>query len=193
MNFSGRTSFTTEETDDALLFFLVREPGAIERIGLPLFAAIILWSLWQSGSFAFQCFAVFALISGSAAYVASWLHGKQSILRITANEIIASGNLARTFTTEVRIPSNEIRSLKWDSGGEDGTPGLYANCGWNATLLLPYIDEAQAAIIRDAVARRFSELQIGDDYNASFLYGNDSGVTTLGLNNSTDEAAQAKS
>lgn len=193
MNFSGSTSFTTEESDDSLVFILVRETGAFEYCLLAAIGASAIWLLLASDSFAVQLFVAIAAVAAALAQFCNWSNGKLSTLRITTSEFVASGNLARTFTTEIRILSNEIRSLKWDSPGEDGTPGLYANRGWSSTLLLPYIDEAQAAIIRDAVARRFPELQIGDDYNASFLYGNDSGITTLNLNKSPDEAAQPKS
>ncbi|HWT65596.1 MAG TPA: hypothetical protein VN151_05740 [Terracidiphilus sp.] len=175
------------------MFIFVREPGALERFGFPLFATIVLWNLWKSRTFFVQCFVVFAIVYIAVSCAASWLHGKQAILRISNNELIASGNLARIFTTEVRFPVGEIRTLKWDSGGEDGTPGLYAKREWASTLLLPYIDEAQASMIRDAVARRFPEIKIDDDYAASILYGNESGITTLGLNPSTDESSEMKS
>jgi hypothetical protein len=135
---------------------------------------------------------VLASASCCAVYIANWLQGKQASLRITADKLIARGNLARIFTTEIVIAANEVSSLKWDSGGEDGTPGLYAKREWGSTLLLPYIDEAQAATIRDVTARRFPEIQIGDDHVASFLYGNESGITTLGLNQSQDKTPQTK-
>lgn len=193
MKLSSSTSFTLEETSDALLFLLVREPGAIERIGLPLFATVILWRLWISGTFLVQCFVVLAAVPGCITYVASWLQGKQAILRVTADKFVARGNLARTFTTEIVIAADDVRSLEWESGGENGTSGLYAKQEWGSTLLLPYIDEAQAAEIRAAVARRFPEIQIDDDSAASFLYGDKSGITTLGLHQPRDETPQTTS
>ena len=121
------------------------------------------------------------LVGGGFALAANWAQGNMTRLRVTRHQINASGNLQRTFTTDVFIETAKVTSIGYSTGGEDTPSGLHVWQGWSTTCVLPDITRKQAEYIRDSIARKFPEIAVYDRSPASLLYGNSSGVTVLGL------------
>ena len=183
---------TTAELPDALEFRVEREAGWFELALSAVITIFAVWLFWKTGSLFPRIIAVLAAAAAVVTLWANWLHGKVTRLVVNAEEIVADGNLDRILATTVRIPAGELKSLRWDSGGEDGTPGLYANRGWNSTLLLPHITQQHATTICNAIENRFPEICVGDADPASFLFGSGSELTTLNLNDPPDENSRTE-
>ena len=123
-----------------------------------------------------------------------YLNGPVTKLFVSQNQLIARGNLNRTFTNEVKVPASEVKSLGYSMGpGEDSPSGLYADCGWlKQTCLLPGLNKQQANTIADAIRRKFPDLERGDKSPNSLIFGEKSGVVTLGLAKNQTDPIQRK-
>ncbi len=178
MQLLGRTEFTSIEHPDSLEFMVVQEYGWLEKVLIPLIVASVIVMLWRAGQ---VIFAAIAMLSTSAYFVANWIHGPATRLRVTKDELTTQGNLNKLFRTELRVSTSGINSLRWDSGGENGTSGLYVIRGWGMTLVLPGINKEQAEAIRDKIAARFPDFPVSDRFRK------ESGLITLGLSKPTPE------
>jgi hypothetical protein len=176
------------ESPDALEFTVKRERGWVTVILFPVFAFVVLVWLWRLGSLPLHIMAAVAGAATAITLVANWIHGNDTTLRVTADELVVRGNLNTWFRREVRIDASQLKSLRWESGGEADS-GLYARWPWNCRCILAEISPEQAETIRDAVAGKFPEIKIGDPPPASFPFGNESGVTRLGLSDSESSAS----
>jgi hypothetical protein len=190
-NARNSCSFTVEESSDTLEFSIVREPGWIESIDVPALATIAIWVFLGTGSHYVTAFACGANVSIVVGLNANRIHGKQARFRVTRKQFTAPGNLDRILTTEIADSASDVSSLRWDSGAEGRTAGLYENSGWIDILLLPYIHEDQAATIGAAIERRFPEICI-DLKPISILFGDRNGLTTLDLNSRSDEGQEMR-
>jgi hypothetical protein len=184
MDFLGRTKFTSLENPDSLEFSVVREDGLLEKILAPIITAIVILMFWRAGQ---VIIAAFATLSSAAYFMANWIHGPETRLRVTNDELIARGNLHRLFKTELRIHAIEISSLRFDSGGERDERGLHAKLDWGSTLVLPGVNEEQAEEICDKIAARFPYFPVGE------RFGRESRLITLGLSKPAPEDSELRS
>jgi hypothetical protein len=173
-----RAEITTIELPDELQFAVIRHAGWAERFGAPVaVAATALW-LWFSGQ---EVFSLLIAAIGGISLVANWVRGQVTKLRVTETEFVGRGNLDQFFSTEARAQASEVTSIGYEMGSENGPSGLYARTGWSHTCLLPGLNEEQANAIAAAVSKRFPEIPAPDLTPASVLFGDESGVTTIGI------------
>ncbi len=176
-----RAEITTIELPDELQFVVVRHAGWAERFGAPVaVAAIALW-FWFSGH---EILSLLFAVVGGISLVANWARGRATKLRVTETEFVASGNLDQFFSTEARAQTSDVTSIGYELGSENEPSGLYARTGWSHTCLLPGLNEEQANSIAATVSKRFPEIPVPDLTPASVLFGDESGITTLGLSSS---------
>lgn len=168
----SQVEYTASELTDALEFKVVRTEGWLEKVLAPLVAIMMIWMFWRIGH---GIAAMFAGLSTAVYFLANWLHGSETRLRVTPDVLIAEGNLRKVFRTELRLSATEINSLRFDSGGEGGESGLYAKLDWGRRLVLPDVSEQQVEEIRDKIAARFPYFPVGE------RFGKESGLITLGL------------
>ena len=90
------------------------------------------------------------------------------------------------------IPANEITSMGWSAGGEDDSGGVYVATGWKRPYVLPGASEEQGRATLAAIAERFPDFPIADASPASMLFGDESGITTLGLSPSERNTTDCK-
>ena len=123
---------------------------------------------------------LFAL-PGLLAVVVGWMQGRSTELRVTSSELVATGNIGKWLSTEVRVPASEIKSIGFRAGGHGRRGGLYAKHGWKNTCLLPGLNPQQAGAIARTIFRRFPDIGPEDDNPDSLLFGMESDLTVLGL------------
>lgn len=185
MGIVGKTEITTVELPNALEFSITREDGLFEQIVAPCLAALALWMFWKTGQLG-RLIAGFAGVTTVLAFVANWLQGRGTMLRVTSDELFAEGNLGRLFSTSVRIPAADISSIYFYMSGEGDDSGLYVRHGWSSTRVLPCLTEEQADTIVDAIAAKFPQLPTSNG-PTSFLFNSDP-LTSLGLSDSKDKS-----
>ncbi len=188
----GRVDLETRELPDALEFVVTRVTGWVELVlgaGLTIFVVGIFWR--SGGAFAW-IIAALAVFASLYLFLSIWIHRGKTRLLVTSKEISAEGNLHRWFSSKLHIPTAELKSLKWDSGGE-GDRGLYARRAWSYDCVLPEISEQQAQSIRDAIANKFPHIRIDENSPVSILFGDESGITTLGIGAQPDTEGSPES
>jgi hypothetical protein len=123
---------------------------------------------------------VFAVV-GMIGLVSNRLRGRETKLRVSRAEVVAQGDLLSSSTEEMTIPLNEITSMGWNAGGQDDSGGLYVANGFTRSYILPGATEAQAREILAAITGRFPGFPIDDKTWASLIWGDESVLMDLGL------------
>jgi hypothetical protein len=184
----AQVEVTTIELPEALLFRVQREGTwifGLAGMAVTIFLASLGWSRLPLVFFAFG-------LVGLASVVVNWMRGGKAELRVTASELVATGNLESMFATEIRVPASDVTSLEWNSEGESGPGGLCVKRGWTVICVLPGLDEDQANGIAEAILKRFPAIGGIDRSPASFLFGSDGGLITLGLSGPEDESSETQ-
>lgn len=189
MRLVGKSEVTTRDLGGELQFTVTREDGLVETIAGPALLAYFLFMAWKANNYIFLAFGAI----GAAWLLSHWLQGRETELRVTSKELVATGNLGRMFSTEVRVAALDVVSLGWDSPGEGDNRGLYLKRGWGRVCVLPGLNREQAADVVYAIYRKFPEIGMEEYNSGSFLFGTNSGLTTLGLSKPAQENPKAKS
>ncbi len=186
MRIFGQTEIQTFDSDSELTFIATRQRGWADYSIVPFCIGISV-VVWAQGS---QVFALLCFVFGGAALISKWVQGPSRRLSVTPHQIIADGNLQKTFGSEIKIPATEVKSIDYAVGSKNEPSGLYVRHGWSRSCVLPGISREQAVSIRDAIERKFPEIGEIDRSPASLLHGDSSGVTTLGLSESNSDATR---
>jgi len=174
----------TRDLGNALEFVLTRNYGFVENLAAPaVIGGFVIYS-WEERSTIAMLFAALGLIG----LFINWIQGRETVLRVSQMEVVARGNLDSWLTSEITMPVNEITSMGWSAGGEDDSGGLYVATGWKLPYVLPGASEQQSRAIMAAIAEKFPEFPASDKSPASMLFGDESGITTLGLSASERNA-----
>lgn len=173
----GQVEITSVALPNEVLFVAKRRGGWTDYFVIPLLGVIVVW-LWVANK---ELMSLLAAFIGGFSLLTSWSRGPETRLKITRDLLLADGNLDRMMTDEIRIPTSEVKWINWSSGGEHGLEGLHVGRGFTSVCVLPGITEQQAQTIRSAIEREFPEISIDDSSPVSFLFGNDSGITELGV------------
>jgi hypothetical protein len=191
MQLLGKVELSALNLPDALEFTATREDDWVTYLIAPGFGLVVLWwFFWRNGT------PWPRLISGVAAgvtvlsYIANRLHGRETKLRVTNEELAAEGNLGRIFLTRYRIATADLSSIRYDDGGDGGIGGLYIWHGWTSACVLPGVSREQADSIVDAIARRFPHLPTERSESKSWL--GDTPIE-LGLSKLNREDSESKS
>lgn len=185
MKLIGHTEITTIDEPDHLEFVAVRKHGVLD-LSLPP-AIAIAFLIWI-GLSQHWYYAVFPLIALFYLF-ASWMNGPVTRLAVSGHELIARGNLQKSFTNEVRILASEVKSIGYDSGGENEPSGFYVQHGWKNTCLLPGLNREQADGVALLIRRRYPDLEPGDRQPASMLFSGNGGLITLSIPRDDSQSA----
>jgi hypothetical protein len=177
VNLFGKSEITTTEISGELRFVVVQPRAWVAPAVGAVITSLFIWQAWRSHSLVIAVCSLIAL----ASLAGTLLRGKETVLSVNSEELVSRGNIGKAFSREVRVPASEVISLGYDTGGEDDPTGLYVRKSWGRTCLIPGIDESEATRIATAINSRFPEIEKSDPTPASFLFGNDGGLTTLGL------------
>jgi hypothetical protein len=158
MSLLGNVEIKTTELPDALEFTVVREDGLIETIAIPIFAFFVLWMLWRTGNLWLRTIAGFAAGFTSLVFVANWIQGGETKLRVTRDRLVAEGNLGQLRRSSVTIATRDVKSIRFDDGGDGGISGLYVRHGWRFTPVLPRLSLEQSQTVVDAIRKKFPEI-----------------------------------
>ena len=109
-------------------------------------------------------------------------------------EVVAQGDLQSSPAEEMTIPLNEITSMGWSAGGQDDSGGLYVEKGFARSYIVPGASDAQAREILAAITGKFPGFPIDDKTWASLIWGDESVLMDLGLDESNQgEDSHSKS
>jgi hypothetical protein len=173
----GSRQLETRDLGDSLEFVLKRNPrwgnvaAGLIVIGGFTFAA------WWRHSIILIVFAVVGLIG----LVSNRVRNRETTLRVSRAEVVAKGDLESSSTVEMTIPLNEITSMGWSAAGQDDYGGLYVANGWSRSYVVPGATETQAREILAAITGRFPGFPIDDKTWASLIWGDESVLIDLGL------------
>ena len=175
-NLGGR-ELETRDLGDSLHFVLKRDPrlGNVAA-GLVVIGGFIFIAWWRHS----VILLVFTVV-GVIGLVSNRLRGRETTLRVSRAEVLAQGDLESSSTRELTIPLNEITSMGWSAGGQDDSGGLYVANGWTRSYVVPGATEAQAREILAAITGRFPGFPIDDKTWASLIWGDESVLLDLGL------------
>jgi hypothetical protein len=176
---------------DSLQFALKRNPrwGNVVA-GLIVIGGFTVVAWWRHSAILM----VFAVV-GMIGLVSNRLRGRETKLRVSRAEVVAQGDLLSSSTEEMTIPLNEITSMGWNAGGQDDSGGLYVENGFTRSYILPGATEAQAREILAAITGRFPGFPIDDKTWASLIWGDESVLVDLGLDegNQGEDSRSGKS
>lgn len=187
MKIFGSTRLETQDLGDSLQFVITRGYGWMDVAGGPIVIGLFLFFAWR-GSVILMVFAGLGVIG----LIANYVHGRETLLRVSERGIMARGNLDSWFTTELRFPVDEITSLGWSMGGEGDDGGLYVSHGLLQAWVLPGATEEQGHAILASIEGKFPDFPIADRTPASMFFGDESGITTLGLSPSARDSVDSK-
>jgi hypothetical protein len=177
VKFFGHAEVSSVELPNALEFTIVRVLGWFDWLAWIVLMPTVLWMFWRTHSLLAHAIAIFAGVSTAAYLIANFLQGKETKLRVTSDEILAEGNLGKFFTTTIRIPASEVASLRYFQDAEGNSRGVQVN----SKYVLPGVSKEQGESVIRAITRKFPDTYAEDEGIGSFLFGVDSGITTLGL------------
>ena len=176
----GSRQLEARDLGDSLQFALKRNP----RWGNVVAGLIVIGGFtvvaWWRHSVILMVFAVVGMIG----LVSNRQRGRETKLRVSRAEVVAQGDLLSSSTGEMTIPLNEITSMGWNAGGQDDSGGLYVANGFTRSYILPGATEAQAREILAAITGRFPGFPIDDKTWASLIWGDESVLMDLGLDES---------
>jgi hypothetical protein len=184
MKLFGRPQLETQDLGAALQFVCTRNHGWMDVVFGPIVIGAFAFFAWRQHSVLVMVLAIVGLIG----LVANRTRGRETILRVNQMEVVARGNLDGS-SAEMTIPRDEITSMGWNAGGQDDSGGLFVARGWTRSYVLPGATEAQAREIIAAITGRFPGFPIDDRTWASLIWGDESVLMDLGL----DEPDQGKS
>jgi len=114
------------------------------------------------------------------------MQGQATELEVSGEKLVATGNLGRSFRTEVTINTADVVSIKYQYGDEGEKGGVYVSRRWSSTRIFPGLPKDQAEEIIDAIYESFPLLgrdDTGADDVTSFISWGDSEPIRLNLQN----------
>ncbi len=181
MKLLGKTQLETQDDGGALQFVFTRSHGWMDLAFGPILIAGFAFYAWREHSVMVMVLA----IAVGIALLANRAHKHETFLRVSPLEIVAHGSFDDSSTKEITIPRDEITSMGWNAGGQDDSGGLFVSRGWTRTYVLPGATEAQAREILAAITGHFPGFPIDDKTWASLIWGDESVLLELGLDEAT--------
>jgi hypothetical protein len=163
----GSTALKIEDLDDDLQCTVTRQGGWLA----PVVITCIVTGLSTYAILTAHYFYLFMALFMVGAVFISWTRGPVTTLRISANRILATGNLERLSSSDFRIEANKVDHIGWSNGGENGNSGLHiwhGMLGWGSTCVLPGISKDQCTQITDAIAAKFPRYKIKNSWSSNF-------------------------
>ena len=186
--FGPRTHIEVVELENELL---IRATGLKYwfNIFLPLGVSIgISYIAWRDRSLAATLGVIAVILVGSF----DWFRSRNAELKVTENDLEATGYLGKGSNEYVHLVWPEIRDLKYQVGSKSRSSGLVAMTGkWSSTCLMADLSEEQTDEVIGAIYRHFPYLEMAKDSGSWSLFGGGSEIMTLGLSKS-DEASSRK-
>jgi hypothetical protein len=177
MKIIGSTEFKTRKLGDSVEFVLTRSLGWTEVVfELVLAGGFSFYAWWHRSAI----LAIFVAL-GIVGMVINGIQGREALLRVSENGIVARKHPASWLSKAVTIPVGEISSMGWSAGGEGDDGGVYVVRGFLRSWVLPGANEEHGQMVISAIEERFPDFPVAARTPASLLFGDDSGVTTLHL------------
>ena len=133
--------------------------------------------------------------------VARWLHGNTENLSFKGTGIVISGNLGMLLLTKLAVSDSELMEPGYglEGGRQYGVPDclkysdFYLKRGKKNYHILRGLNQEQKKVVSDAIIKGFPEVCAGAAGPASLLFGDETGVMSLGLSDSDQKSAKAQS
>jgi hypothetical protein len=204
MKARGYTELTTTESPDELQFRAVHHHGWIDLIYHPVFDLVFLTFLLVEGirrhqekwAYALGLVVIFLLLRRLRICVLRWLHEDTETLTVRRSGIAVTRNLGWLSSAEVTVTASELMEPGYGLAGgiQFGVPhelkysDFRLERGRKSRRVLEGLDQSQKRVVSDLIFKRFPEAIAGAGGPASLLFGDQTGITALGLS-----ASQPKS
>jgi hypothetical protein len=166
MRFLDKRSWTSIETEDSIIFTIVRSRGLLPSLIVPFVVIVGFCQAYRAHNWFWLAVALVGLAAG----VADWLHGNTTELTVSRSEIVVRGNVGKIFGDRISISAVGLRSLTYDAGGEDDDSGLCALYAYGRTCLIKGLNEEESIKIATEIYHRFPDLESGDTNSDSLLF-----------------------
>jgi hypothetical protein len=167
------------EQGDVLLIKAAGGKSAVDLL-LPLFACVWTYFAWRDKNWILCFFGLFFL--GSSVWML--FRDRDGEVRVSGTDIVASGDLGQWTDGSVQFRWIDISGLEFRQG-EDEPGGLYARTGrWSSTCIMAGLSREQTEEVIAAIYRRFPYVVMAEDRQGWSLFGDGSGLISLGLSKS---------
>jgi hypothetical protein len=163
MRFRSRTTVDIHPGPGSLTVRIQREQGWLDWLLMIAMLCVCLWQAYRLHSIAWLGFVFFAVV----AVIASQARGATTELVVTGARLVAHGNVGRWSPSEIAIDTSDISAMRYQSGEDDSSSGLYVKHGWKNTCLLSNINKQQTNEILSEIFRCFQG--IGDQQSRSSI------------------------
>ena len=165
MKLIGKTEITTIELRDELQLVVVRKNGLLILVFPPALCVAITAYGFLSSHWMYVLIGIFML--GSC--VAWYLNGPVTRLFVSRFQLIARGNVDRTFKNEIIVPASEVKFLGFQTGDDNGPAGLYVSREWRQTCMLPGLSKKQTIAIADVIHTKFPQFVRKDSLGTAYV------------------------
>jgi hypothetical protein len=163
---------------DWLTFFAMR--------AIPLTLACLLFSflLGQRNGDVFFLAALYFSFTLSP-FLSRCLYGNVTVLCVSNDEIVATGNIGKVFTKRLTVPTSEVESLRESSGGLYlERDSFWKESGW----ILPGLNREQGRSLIGAILMRFPDVWEVYDVQKRVPFGFRTGLRLLRPRPSDEES-----
>jgi hypothetical protein len=197
MQARGYAELTTTDLPDELLFTVVHHNGWLDQIvGVVLSLVFLIYFLgfeiWRHHKWRapfFDAFVVSVVLLSIRGRASKWLNAGTEKLSIKESEITATGRVGSLFQTKMTVTASELKEPGCGLAGgiQFGVPvelkysDFSLNRGRKSRRVLVGLSQAQKKAVSDLIFKRFPAFSAGARGPASVLFGDQAGISTLGL------------
>ena len=155
------TTLKIEDLGSEFQFTVTRKSGWVGlAVAYGLIATAITYGVLSQRYF----FLMFGVV-GAAATLVNWVKGPVTVLRVSDSRVLATGNLERWSDSDFEISADQVKSIGWSYGGQQGNSGLFVShglMGLGGTCVLPGLSKEQARQVTDAIALKFPRYKLAN-------------------------------
>jgi hypothetical protein len=167
----GKAELTTVDRGKQLEFASGYQSGWVDFLAPP--AALFIVFLWAMIAH-FYLIAWFVVV-GYLLLVLWWLHSPVTRLLVTDTELVARGNLGRSYSDTRRVKTEDLKSLGHFHGAHNEPAGLYAYHDWSKTCLIPRLTPQESNAIVAAIHRKFPDIEHGHEIEMEAIHAEANG------------------
>jgi hypothetical protein len=167
----GKAELTTVDRGRQLEFASGYQSGWVDFMAPP--AALFIIFLWAM--IAHYYLIAWFVVVGYLLLVLWWLHSPVTRLIVSETELVARGNLGRSYSDRRRVTTEDLKSLGHFHGAHNEPTGLYAYHGWTKTCLIPRLTQQESHAIIDAIHKKFPHLEHGQEIKMDEIHAEANG------------------
>jgi hypothetical protein len=167
----GSADLKTIERPHQLQFVSGYESGWVDFLAPP--AALFIVFLWAM--IVHYYLLAWFIVIGYLLLALWWLHSPVTRLFVSDTELLARGNLGRSYSDTRRVKTDELKSMSHFHGAQNEPAGLYAYHAWTKTCLIPRLTQQEANSIIETIHRKFPYIEHGHEIAMTAIHAEANG------------------